>query len=122
MVLPEGILNIGLPDERRSRSRALEETPGSIVKAERLKGDPQYLIRAMAAEGNRLAGLLRAHRLLPAAGRVQTRAEDRLPVHSAAPRMEAADIGRRRRPRRRPKPHLRRPEDLVAIASIARRG
>ena len=56
MVLPGGMLTIGLRDERRSRSRDLEEAPGSTAEAERLEGDPQYLIRAMPAEGNRLAG------------------------------------------------------------------
>ena len=69
MDLPGGTLIIGLRDERRSRSRDLEKTLGSTAEAERLEGDPQYLIRAMPAKGNRLAGLLRAHRLLPAAGR-----------------------------------------------------
>jgi hypothetical protein len=69
MVLPGGMLTIGLRDERRSRSRDLEKTPGSTAEAERLEGDPQYLIRVMPAKGNRLAGLLRAHRLGRAANR-----------------------------------------------------
>ncbi len=53
------MLTLGLRDERRSR--IVVSTGGDsgeyLRAAERLKGDSQYLTRAMPAEGNRLAGL-----------------------------------------------------------------
>ena len=44
-----------------------EKTPGRTREAREAQRRPQHLIRAMPAEGNRLAGPLRAHQLLPTA-------------------------------------------------------
>jgi hypothetical protein len=44
-----------------------EKTPGRTREAREAQRRPQHLIRAMPAEGNRYAGPLRAHQLLPTA-------------------------------------------------------